>query len=407
MKHHRIPKVTLALAGGLLVAAIVWWTVAVPALVKYPTDLDVTPQYTGTFTVLVDPATGAPLAKPVVLPLTVQRHLQALGDESGADTVVVKETISQKAGTLLDATQTNVYVMDRSTLKNLRDPRAYAFEPENVVDRSGAYRLNLPFDTSRDQTYPIYKNEIGTTYTMRANGANPTGHIEGLDVSNFRASVRAAPITAAYLAELEKAAGGLPRERTLEQLKPQLLQAGVDIDATVAALAPVISTADLATLGQIAAKPIPLGYVSTFDGRAAVEPTTGAEVKVGATESIGVLPQLSDLPVLLTVLGHYPNVPEAKTAAAGLTKLAASPVKLFEYRYDQTPASVADIADEVKGNRRQVLIAKEYIPFGLLVLAGVALIVAAVRWWRSGAVDVEIPTPTPAAPEPELVGGPR
>jgi hypothetical protein len=35
-----------------------------------------------------------------------------------------------------------------------------------VVDRSGSYRLNLPFDTSRSETYDIYKNEIDDTYGL-------------------------------------------------------------------------------------------------------------------------------------------------------------------------------------------------------------------------------------------------
>ena len=58
-----------------------------------------------------------------------------------------------------------------------------------MVDRSGAYRLNLPFDTSRDETYEIYKNEIDATYMMAADTETPTSEIEGLELSNFAASV--------------------------------------------------------------------------------------------------------------------------------------------------------------------------------------------------------------------------
>jgi hypothetical protein len=90
--------------------ALVWWTVAVPALVKYPTDLDVRPRYEGVFTLFVDPETAAPLATPVEVPLEIERHIRAVGDESGASPVVVEETISQRAGDIVDATQTNVYV---------------------------------------------------------------------------------------------------------------------------------------------------------------------------------------------------------------------------------------------------------------------------------------------------------
>ena len=78
------------------------------------------------FTLFVDPETAA-LATPVELPLDIERHIRSLGDESGSSRVVVEETITQKAGDIVAATQTNVYVMDRRTLQNVADDRAYAF----------------------------------------------------------------------------------------------------------------------------------------------------------------------------------------------------------------------------------------------------------------------------------------
>ena len=215
------------------------------------------------------------------MPLEIERHIRSLGAESGSSRVVVEETITQTAGDLVDATQTNVYVMDRRTLQNVADDRAYAFDPSNVVDRSGAYRLNLPFDTSSDSTYPIYKNEIATTYEMHASTTAPTTDEAGLHLHNFTGSATEVPLDDAYLAELNKVVP-LPESMTLDQLKPQLKAAGLDVDAVLAAVAPVITPEDLATLAQIAAKPIPLQYVLSFEGTAAVETTTGAEVDVGA-----------------------------------------------------------------------------------------------------------------------------
>ena len=86
--------------------------------------------------------------------------------------MVVKETIAQKAGSLVDTTQTNVYVMDRTTLENLADDRAYAFDPENVVDRAGAYRLNLPFDT--DATRPTRSTRTRSMPPTRCDPTPPT-----------------------------------------------------------------------------------------------------------------------------------------------------------------------------------------------------------------------------------------
>ena len=407
-RRHRFPRLALVAAGVLAVAALLWMLFAVPALVKYPTDLDVDLQYKGTFTVLVDPTTAAPLAQPVVLPLTVDRHIEAVGDESGASLVVVKETIRQQAGTLLDVTQTNQYVMDRSTVENVADSRAFAFDPANVVDRSGAYRLNLPFDTKTDETYTIYKNEIDSTYQIAADPETSKGEIDGLGVSYFVANVDEAPVSDAYLAELSKAVP-LPTSLTLDQMKPQLLAAGIDVDAVLGALTPVLTPEDTAALANFAAQPIGLDYVISFKGRMAVEPVTGADVQVGVAESVGVHPQVTNLPALLEVLGHYPNVPEAVAAGTSLQKLVAGPaVPLFQYSYNQTPASVADVVDQAGSMRQQVLLAKVWLPLGLIVAAFLSLAIGTVIYVRRRPRPIDLTPlyetePRPTEDERELV----
>ena len=129
---------------------------------------------------------------------------------------------------------------------------------------------------------------------------------------------------------------------------------------------PVLTPEDAATLSSFAAEPIPIEYVLSFDGQAAVEPVTGAEVRVSVSESVGASPVLTSLPALQDVLSHYPGVPEAVTASAALDDLAAAPASpLFEYSYEQTPPSVADVADTVTDMRRQVLLAKVWLPLAL------------------------------------------
>lgn len=380
--RHRFPRPALVGAGVLAAAAVLWMLVGVPALVKYPTDLDVDLEYEGTFTVLVNPTTAAPLAEPMILPLTVDRHLEADGDESSSSLVVVRETIRQQAGELLDLTQTNQYVMDRSTMENVVDDRAFAFEPANVVDRSGAYRLNLPFDTSTNETYGIYVNEIDGIIEIAADPETPTGEVEGLDVSYFSVSVDETPTSDAYLAELGKAVP-LPASLTLDQMKPHLLVAGIDVDAVLGALAPALTSADAATLAAFAGEPIGLEYVLSSGGRVAVEPITGVQVQVGVTQAVGVRPEVTGLPALLEVLGHYPEIPEAVAAATALEALVAGPaIRLFEYRYDQTPSSVAEVADHAASTRQQVLLVKVWLPLALAVGALLGLAVGAVIFLR-------------------------
>jgi Porin PorA len=292
-------------------------------------------------------------------------------------------------------------VMDRSTLQNVRDERAYSFDAANAVDRSGAYRLNLPFDTSRDETYEIYKNEIDDTYVMRPDTANPTSHVEGLDLSNFTASFDEAPLSDAYLAELSKVVT-LPETVTLDQLEPHLRTAGIDVDALVAALSPVLSAEDAATLSGFVAEPVPLEYVLSVDGTAAVEPVTGAEVRVANAETVGARPVLASLPTLQGVLSGYPDIPEAAAASTALDGLATAPAtRLFQFDYEQTPASVADIADQARSMRGQVLAAKVWLPLALAAGVALSLVVGGGVALRRGRASPSRSTAgSPARPRP-------
>ena len=189
----------------------------------------------------------------------------------------------------------------------------------------------------------------------------------------------------------------LPVSMTLDELKPQLKALGLDIDAVLAAVAPVITPHDLATLSQIAAKPIPLQYVLSFDGTAAVETTTGAEVDVRAVEWVGAKPVLADVATLRAIIAHYPDVPEAVAAGDALAALSSAPAtKLFEYRYQQTPASVVDIAGEVKALRNEIRLAENYVPSALLGAAALSLAVGAFVYWRGRGRAIEVRTSAPA-----------
>ena len=400
-RRSRKPAILMASGAVFVVAAVVWSLFAVPALVKYPTDLDVAVQYDGTFLVFADPTTFAPLATPAEAPLTIERHLEAIASQSGSSRVVVRETIAQRAGDFVDATQVNIYVMDRRTMQNVDDARVYAFTPDNPVDRSGAYRLQLPFDTDDRGTYRMYKNELATTYTLT--GTGETDEVNGLTLRLFSVDAAPLPLDGAYLAELGKAVA-LPDSLTLDQLKPQLALMGVDVDGLVAALLPALTAEDTKTLLDFAARPIPLTYTLSFTGSMGVETDTGSEVKLyGATEQLGVRPVLADLDALQGLLDRYPQVPEATAASAALADVAtAAPIPVVEYRYAQTPASVADIAGDVKSQREQILLAEQWVPIGL---AGAGLILFAIGLYlrpRRGGPNVVL-TPLDSGIEHERI----
>lgn len=357
---------------GLLVIALLWLLFAVPALVRYPLDVDATPIYEGKFTLFVDATTFAPLDTPQVLPLKVTRHIDALGSKSSYSKVVVSEKIDFDAGGQFSQKQDNQYVMDRRSMKNVQSDDAYAFTSDNVVDRSPAFRLNFPLDTDANGEYLIYKNETASTYTAGPDPVEPKLEVDGLHLVAFAAASKPTPISPAYIALLSQSVP-LPKTLTITQLTPLLLQAGIDVPGTLAALGPVITPEDLATLTKLASQPIALQYLDTFSGGDAVEPTTGAIVVVRdvvETVSATAAPEASK--PIIDVLTKYPQVPEAKAALEGLNALATNPIPLFRNEFSQTDASIKDIAGQVKDQKDKIDLAKKTVPTVLVVLGVVA-----------------------------------
>ena len=204
--------------------------------------------------------------------------------ESTSELAVVHETLNLTATGLFDAVQENQYVMDRKTMLNVADDRAWAFDAANVVDRSGAYRLNFPLD-NESIPYPIYLNETQTTYEAVPDSAQPTGTIEGLDVHNFKADVPYTPVTDTYLTALDGALPQpLPRELGLEQLTPLLAAAGIDIPGLLPALLPALNEADRTAILALAQQPVKLQYLLRNVGEDSVEVSTGGIVEVRNVE---------------------------------------------------------------------------------------------------------------------------
>ena len=138
-----------------------------------------------------------------MLPLKVTRHIDALGSKSSFSTVVVSEKIDFDAGSgEFSSAQDNQYVMNRRSIENVQNDEAYTFAPENVVDRSPAYRINFPLDT-KAKDYLIYKNEIGATYTASPDPVHPSS-MSTVCTSSRSRRPRPPPITPAYLQLLSK-----------------------------------------------------------------------------------------------------------------------------------------------------------------------------------------------------------
>jgi hypothetical protein len=383
---RRVIGVILAVIG-LLAFAGSWFfeNNILPDLVKYPTDVDETQEFTGVVKVYLDPVTYAPLDPPVEFPLTASRRVQADADESTDDLVVVKETLTLAAeGLFPESTQEFQYVMDRKDIVNVADDRAWSFTPATGADRSGAFRLAFPFDTEAT-TYPVFNNQTAVKYTATATGEGEAG---GMDVLLFSASLAPSPAIPEYMASLREGVA-LPEALTLEQLKPTLLKFGLDLDALLPELLGAVNDEDRNTLIALASQAVPLTYLFGLEGTEAVEPSTGQVVEVQAvTEVVAAQPDQTAVGTLRDIFGRYPDSPAAVTATAALEALTAEPIKVFENVYAQTEASVEDIAGTVKDAKDQKRLGEDVVPaalrWGGLAIAVIGIVLAAVPKRRKG-----------------------
>jgi Porin PorA len=375
-----VAKVLVAIGAVVAVLAGLWALIAPGQLVKYPSDLNKTAVATGSFSLFVNPATGAPLARSQLLPLSIHRHVHVVSSTSSE--AVVKEDDVEKIGSLPEQDLQQQYVLDRSTVKNLPSSKSYAYAPMNVVNRAPAYSINFPFDTGAGP-YQVWKNEVGRSYTFRQQGASVSR--DGLTLISLQGQLADVPAQPYYLAQLK--ALGLPTQTTIQGLAPQLKALGLDPAQLSTALLPRLSPSDRGLIQSALARPIGLRYVVSVNTRLLVQPTTGAIVSLDRiNQTLGVQPQFAALTQFGAVLGkpQYRSSAVIRTAASILAKLAQSPptATVFTFSYGQTPASVADFASYANSKANSIDAVETTIPLVILLLGVVSAAIGLAIYYR-------------------------
>jgi hypothetical protein len=382
-----VRRVIFAVGVVLLVAAALWRPAAVPQFVKFPSDLDETTHYGGSFTLHVDAATGDPLPEPVNLPLEIDRRVRTLPG-GGADTVVVEEAVTYR---IADTAQQerHHYVIDRRSMQHRDDERSWSFSPENRISPAGTYRVTLPLGVSAEGRYRIWENEPGRSFWMVRDPARARVRQNGLSLIGLQEVWDGVPVAPYYRSEIEKQ--GFPLELTFPQLVTRLSAGGVDVEGALAALPP----ADDPVVAAARDRSLPLRFFRDNDGHALVEPRTGMIVElVYSEEAITAAPDLGSLRELRDALDRAGGSPEATALADALDEIdRAPPTPVYSLRYEQTADSVAVAAQHARRELRNLDLVERYVPAGLAALGVALLAVVAVGRWRGRRVRGPISAP--------------
>jgi Porin PorA len=369
-------KILIGLGIVLILAAILWWAIAVNALVKLPDDINSTTQYEGNMTFYVNLFNHQPLPEGQEMKydkLQVERTVSSIKDQYNSSTGVLSEEIvfNPQSGTGLPELPAQTYkfsyVLDRKNMQNKNDSRAWAWTPQDVMERSQSYYPFLPLDTSKDQSYSVWKNEINSS--VNSEFVNEEDK-DGVTVYNFKGSFAGKDVAPAYVDVLNQRLG-LPKQVTFQDIAPQLAAQGVDVNGLLALLNQKLSAADLQALQQ----PIPLNYLWDMDMETSIEPKTGAPVDV--YKDAESLSAKTDFSQLAAVLAKYAQDPTLGPVLAKLQSQlsGADPQKIFEYSYEQTDESVKKAVDDAKNQSGKINVAKVYIPWALLIVGALILII--------------------------------
>ncbi len=306
-----LSKVLIVIGVILIVAAILWWAIAVNLLVKFPSDVNVTPIYEGDVDVYQDLLTGQLVKQPTNFPLSIERHYESVSDEYDSSKAVVIESITQKIEVPLapvEEVDTSQYVIDRKTIENVDDPRSWAFQPRFPVNRAGSFYLSFPMDLDKDKDYPIYENKVAGTYPMTKQTEEDEQDLEGLKVYLFEGALEPTKVTADYLEYVNSGSPGqYPTTLSFDGLKAMITADGVSLDPYLALLNATLTPEELAKLNEVISKPIDLTYKFYTGGKVAIEPKTGSIIRLyDVTEGFMVEPEAGALfETLQTLLSSF------------------------------------------------------------------------------------------------------
>ena len=352
-------KILIVLGIVLILLAILWWAIFVNTLIKLPDDISTISEFEGEFTYFVDPATNEPLpeGEELKVDISVERAISSVPEEYDSSRAVIKEEVTTKVGGLESPPGglESIFVLDRKNSQNLEDDRAYDFMEGNEVNRQGSYYPLLPFDTSSDERYPVWKAELGESAESEF---IEEVEKEGITVYNFRGIISVddrKEVSPTYVEIL-----GLPTEVTFEELKPQLQALGLDVDGLVALATQVMSPEDLQALNAALQQSIPVSYYWAFEVESSVEPKTGVPVDIYKDiETVYMELDTSGLMEMAAVLLKYSDDPVLGPALAPLLQMQTQVEdmalsKVLEYNIAQTEETVKSAIEDAKDGAGQI-----------------------------------------------------
>jgi hypothetical protein len=317
------------LAGGLLARFVVY-----PSQLRFPADVDVTRNYEGALSVMMNPAAVATgdLANLFMrdVPVTLSRTVETL-EVGGDDGAIVQETAAMSGPAGVIMATVDVYSIDRSSMEAITN----FSDDARVIDRDGLV-IGWPIGTDK-QDYVGWNGDTLEPVALAYAGEEARG---GIDTYRFEATSDPGLIVDPEILG------------TLPVTLPKALLA--DVAATIGLSDE--QAAQLAQLLQVLPDDVPIAYTYAFEKSYWVEPATGVLVDVDVSETRAAAIQVPDGTI----------VP--------LTEIQ-------QLDYTSTATSVQEAIDDANGAMFGIRLLGQLIP-GVAILLGVVVAWFGFRLFR-------------------------
>ena len=377
---------TLLVIGVIVVgAAIIWWTVIGPMLVKLPDDINTHMDFEGTLTLYVDQETGALLAEAnaAKVPITVSRDFVSVPDLYDSSTAVLEDKLVISMLGQAQDPQLSRYAMDRGSRKCVESPENWAYSPQITVDRTGNYGPLFPGGLSVGDTVTVFFNDPSKTFDVKVVEAIEDWNGLGVTALKIDATRPWADYNPAIAQAVLVQGQGLPAELSFAQLAARLKAGGLDIEQLMSGIQLFASSEDKLAIAALLTQTFPLVYKQSSADVYYIEQTTGATVGATFDRTTGMSVDTAGLAGAIAILGKYasdptvgPSIKEALGKATAL--MGADPTTVYNQNMSIVTASEESLAQSAKDKASSLSMVDLWIPVIIIVVGGVLLIVGGV-----------------------------
>lgn len=347
------PRILLALGAVIFIAGFVVKFVVVPALAKYPDDVDTTRTYVGTVDILnraeLDNPTGEQPLFFNDLPVVSEREVETV--EVDGDKALVRDTARLVAapGTPIAGTRLTGYedfhTIDRVTMEAIPN-----FTTNNQVQERQGLAIGFPIDTEA-RNYTGWNGDPAVTVTLNYVGEEER---QGRTTRAFTASSGPLPIVdPGTLAEFPES---VPRE-SVPAIAP-LLNLPEEILGALPALLPLLP------------EELPLEYTYEFEAKYWIDPATGVLIDI----------EKNDVRKAIVAVENFP--------------LELDPIVVYDLAYTSSEETLEAAVDDAEKYGTQLTLGRTIVPFGSWVVGALLAIVGLIYVRRGPALR----TPKPTAP---------